>query len=100
VVLEAGGSEGGDAVVLRPTGRRRRRLGDYDHEAAPGECSTPEAREALEVERREILARIEELESELRGLNVRLRALDRDLAQATAQAAVEPLSNSWTRDLT
>ncbi|CAA9211644.1 MAG: Chromosome (plasmid) partitioning protein ParB [uncultured Chloroflexi bacterium] len=69
-------------VLVRTHTRRQRRGADSTPE--PGDRATPEAREALEVERREILTRVEELESELRGLYLRLRAIDKGLALAKA----------------
>jgi hypothetical protein len=64
-----------DAVFVRAHLRRSRR-----GEASEAPAARAAQRETLEDERQTLLMRVEELETELRGLNVRLRAIDRELA--------------------
>jgi ParB family transcriptional regulator, chromosome partitioning protein len=64
-----------NAIFVRGHLRRSRR-----GEAAEAPAARAAQRETLEDERQAILSRVEELETELRGLNVRLRAIDRELA--------------------
>jgi ParB family transcriptional regulator, chromosome partitioning protein len=71
------GEPDGDDVLVKSHVRRARKAG----ESTPTVGTRSEEQVAtLEEERRTVVSRVEELEAELRTLNVRLRAIDRELA--------------------